>query len=363
MMQVTQPTFSVRDIKMMQRCIQLARLGLGRTGANPLVGCVVAQSDKVIAEGYHQFFGGPHAEVEALAKLSSHIDLSNATLYVNLEPCCHYGKTPPCTNAILKSGICKVVIGCSDPNPMVAGRGAAQLREAGVEVVIGVLEDLAVRLNHRFFVNQKAGRPHIILKWAQSNDGFMDRLRLSGEKGQFAISCPAAANYVHQWRSDIGAVMVGRITAENDNPQLSVRHVEGTQPARIVWDSELRLDTTLQLFSSSGKLIILNYLKDGSQGNIRWLKVDRGINDLANVLRSLYESGVHSILVEGGSTTLQHFIDADIWDEACVFTSPEKLGAGLLAPVMKILPAKSIRVGRDILQYFQPCTPYFPIAQ
>jgi len=349
-MQSVQPTES--DVKMMRRCIQLARLGMGRTGANPLVGCVIAINGKVLAEGYHQNFGGPHAEVEALSKLSPQVDLRDATLYVNLEPCCHHGKTPPCTDAILSSGIRRVVIGCSDPNPLVAGGGASRLYEAGLDVIIGVLEKGSTLLNHRFFVNQKEKRPYVILKWAQTSDGFMDKSRTIGEIGQFTISGPTASNFVHRWRADAGAVMVGRVTAENDNPQLNVRHVDGPNPIRIVWDNELKLNHTLQLFSADSKLIVLNHKKDESKGNITWLKLDGGENEMLRAMNKLYETGVHCILVEGGSETLHRFIESGIWDEARVFTSTTIIGSGLAAPDMKITPSHAMRVGRDVLQYF-----------
>jgi diaminohydroxyphosphoribosylaminopyrimidine deaminase/5-amino-6-(5-phosphoribosylamino)uracil reductase len=346
------------NVRMMQRCIQLARLGIGRTGANPLVGCVIARNEELLAEGYHQRYGGPHAEVEAISKLSSEVDLNDATLYVNLEPCCYHGKTPPCTNAILNAGIRKVVMGCYDPNPKVAGGGASLLRAAGIEVISGVLEDQAIRLNDRFFVNQREGRPYVILKWAQTLDGFMDKLRAPGEKGQFKISGAAAANLVHRWRADCGAVMVGRMTAEIDDPLLNVRYVDGPQPVRIVWDSELRLHHELHLFSSDSKVIVLNDQKEEIIGNIIWLRTRSGENNMLYTMQKLYELGVHSILVEGGSETLHRFMDAGIWDDARVFTSAMILGDGLVAPKMKIAPAHSIRVGRDILQYFHASKSY-----
>ena len=343
---------SARDVQMMQRCIHLARLGWGRTGANPLVGCVIARDNEVLVEGYHQQFGGNHAEVEALSRILPGTDLSNAIMYVNLEPCCHQGKTPPCTNAIMSSGIRKVVIGCSDPNPLVAGAGASRLRESGIEVVMGVLEDESARLNHRFFVNQKEKRPYVILKWAQTFDGFMDKIRAVGEMGQFPISGRTAAHFVHRWRADSAAVLVGRMTAENDDPQLSVRHVDGPQPAKIVWDSNLKLSPSLQLFSSDSKIIVLNKHKEEMQGNITWLRIDVGANELLLAMNKLYEMGLYSILVEGGSKTLHHFLEAGLWDEARVFTSSLKIGNGLIAPSLKLPPTQTFQVGRDILQYF-----------
>ena len=345
---------------MMQRCIQLAHLGNGRTGDNPLVGCVIAKHEKILAEGYHQKYGGNHAEVEALSRVSSTDDLSDATLYVNLEPCCHHGKTPPCTNAILNSGIRNVVIACSDPNPVVAGAGISILRAAGINVITGVLEEDAIRLNLRFFVNQKYKRPYVVLKWAQSMDGFMDKLRSPGEHGQFIISGPTAANLVHRWRADLGAVMVGRITAETDDPKLNVRNVLGSHPVRIVWDGELQLNPKLNLFSSEGTLIVLNKYKEESQGNITWLRIGKAPDALDYVMRKLLTLGVHSILVEGGADTLRRFIRAEIWDEARVFLSSSKLENGLVAPVLNRVPTKSIIVGRDILQYFHSPKTFLP---
>lgn len=343
---------SAWDFQMMRRCFHLARLGYGRTGANPLVGCVIACDNEVLAEGYHQQYGGNHAEVEALSRILPGTDLSKATMYVNLEPCCHHGKTPPCTNAIMNSGIRRVVIGCSDPNPLVAGAGASRLREAGIVIVMGVLEAESARLNHRFFVNQKEKRPYVILKWAQTIDGYMDKTRAVGEIGQFTISGLTAAHFVHRWRADAAAVLVGRITAENDNPRLSVRHVDGQQPAKIVWDSNLKLNSSLQLFSPESKIIVLNKHKEESQGNITWLRIDSGENEVLFVMKMLYDMGLHSILVEGGSNTLHHFIEAGIWDEARVFISSLKIGNGLKAPSMKLSPTQTFQVGRDILQYF-----------
>jgi diaminohydroxyphosphoribosylaminopyrimidine deaminase/5-amino-6-(5-phosphoribosylamino)uracil reductase len=342
---------------MMQRCFQLAKLGIGRTAANPLVGCVIAHDDRLIAEGYHREFGGAHAEVDALSRVKSGTDLSEAVLYVNLEPCSHHGKTPPCTGAILKSGIRKVVVACKDPNPLVAGTGISFLRDAGVEVVTDILKEQAIQLNRRFFVNQLERRPYVVLKWAQTNDGFIDKLRSIAETGQFQISGATSAAWVHRWRAELGAVWVGRNTVEIDDPQLNVRYVQGPSPTRIVWDSDLKLTGKFKIFSTEGRVIVLNTHKEGNSGNVFWVRFKDGTDSVIDAMHKLYELGVHSVLVEGGAVTLRRILDAGCWDEARSFIASDEIFSGVASPIMNVMPEKSIMIGRDILQYFHRINP------
>ena len=296
----------------MRRCIELAQLGRMHAAPNPMVGAVIVHSDRIIGEGYHAVCGKAHAEVNAInsVKPADRQLLSDSTLYVSLEPCSHYGKTPPCARLIIKTGIPRVVVGCVDPFAKVQGRGITMLREAGIEVEVGVLEAECRALNRRFITAQTLHRPYITLKWARSADGFIDGWREDDSQAAAQISTPWSLMRVHQLRAMNQAILVGHNTLRMDHPQLNVRHwAGGNQPLRVVLGrvAEEELPTG-------------------------WL----AYADISTALSELYHMGVQSVLVEGGQQTLQSFIDQGLWDEAYVEYSPTTLGSGVPEPRMPV---------------------------
>jgi diaminohydroxyphosphoribosylaminopyrimidine deaminase/5-amino-6-(5-phosphoribosylamino)uracil reductase len=308
----------------MQRCLQLAEMASGYVAPNPLVGAMVVHNGKIIGEGYHEKWGGPHAEVNAIAAVEDQSLLPESTLYVNLEPCCHHGKTPPCTSLILDKKIPKVVIAALDPNPAVAGNGAQILKEHGVEVETGIHQQEAEWLNRFFYTFHQKKRPYVVLKWAQSADGFM------GKQGQkIQISNPLAQRLVHKWRSEISAIMVGSNTALIDNPLLTVRLWAGPNPTRVVLDQSGRLHGDLRMFNKEAKSILI-----GNNSNLpEWVKVFGGsTSSVGEVLEVLYNNNLNAVLIEGGATLLSSFIGSGLWDEARVLTSPHFLKTGIMAP-------------------------------
>ncbi len=337
----------------MNRCLQLAALGLGTTAPNPLVGCVLIHDQKIIGEGYHMKYGGPHAEVNAVDNVTERDRIPLSTLYVNLEPCSHYGKTPPCAEMIIRQGIRKVVVACTDPFPQVAGRGIRMLREAGVEVREGVMEKESIELNRRFFTFQQKRRPYVILKWAQTEDGFMDRERTPQESGIIWITDAKLKSLVHRWRTEEAAIMVGTETALRDNPQLTVREWPGHNPLRIVIDRELRLPPTLALFDNSTPTLILNGIRSDQEGMNCYEKMDFSTDILPPLFELLYRRGVQSLIVEGGKLLLDSFIHSAYWDEARVFTGSIKFGRGLSAPGIAFEPVEQMMIGQDQLSVFR----------
>ncbi|RYY39916.1 MAG: bifunctional diaminohydroxyphosphoribosylaminopyrimidine deaminase/5-amino-6-(5-phosphoribosylamino)uracil reductase RibD [Chitinophagaceae bacterium] len=316
----------------MDRCLQLAALGSGFVAPNPLVGAVLVHNGRVIGEGWHQAYGGPHAEVhcfESVAETDRPL-LASATLYVSLEPCAHFGKTPPCADRILAEGVRSVVVGCRDPFPAVNGKGIERLRAAGVEVTVGIREAECRRINELFFTFHSRKRPFVTLKWAQSADGF-----IAGVRGRrTAISNAASARAVHALRATHGAILVGTNTALFDDPQLSTRHWPGANPLRIVVDRQLRLPASLRLFDGELPTLVLNAIQKKIHHNLEYVRLDFGSGDFAEQLGELlYVRGVSSLLVEGGAQLLQHFIDARSWDRTVRITAPAlRLGAGIAAP-------------------------------
>jgi len=334
------------DAIFMHRALQLAALGLGNVSPNPMVGCVIVHENKIIGEGYHQIYGQSHAEVNAIQSVENQKILPSATLYVNLEPCSHWGKTPPCADLIIEKKIKKVVVSNLDPNPKVAGKGIEKLRIAGIEVELGLLENEGNRLNRRFFTFQTKQRPYIILKWAETADGFIAKENFDSKW----ISNQYSRLLVHKWRSEEDAVLVGFNTAWHDNPQLNVRDVAGRNPVRIVIDAELGLPVTHHLFDYSQNTIIINRHKS-SEGNLtNYMKSD--LKTLNGGLNSLYESGIQSVIVEGGSKTLQRFIDENLWDETRIFTSPISFESGIKAPQKRGKLLKSEEIIGNILETY-----------
>lgn len=313
----------------MQRCIQLARLGSGSVAPNPLVGSIIVHGDEIIGEGYHSAFGAAHAEVEAIKSVQDKSLLKDSTLYVCLEPCSHHGKTPPCTETILQHGIRKVVVAANDPNPRVNGSGIEQLRSAGVEVICGVMREEALKLNCRFITFHTQHRPYIILKWAQSADGF------TGQKGKnIRISNEESRIISHRWRSEEAAIMVGARTVLSDNPQLNTREWNGPSPARIIVDRSGNLNGMdhLHVFDGLQKTIIFTQNEDAVFKNCEMELLLDDKNSISSILNTLHAIGINSVLVEGGSKIHQLFLDAGIWDECRIFISNEHLESGIDAP-------------------------------
>ncbi|MFM7467421.1 MAG: bifunctional diaminohydroxyphosphoribosylaminopyrimidine deaminase/5-amino-6-(5-phosphoribosylamino)uracil reductase RibD [Crocinitomicaceae bacterium] len=338
------------DERFMHRALFLAKLGLGKVAPNPLVGCVIVHDNIIIGEGYHQFYGGPHAEVNALKQVVNTDLLKKATVYVTLEPCAHFGKTPPCSDLLIKSGVKNVVIGTRDSNPLVSGKGIEKLKKAGIDVIENVLENECRKINRRFFTFHEKSRPYVILKWAQTSDGYLDKQRSSDEIGINWITEPETKSLVHKWRSEEQAILVGRNTIMNDNPSLTVRDFSGKNPIRIVIDSQLAISNMKNVFSDDAETLVFNRIKNEKIGNIEWIKIQETNTDL--ILRELYKRGIQSVLVEGGSRTLQYFIIDNVWDEARVFVGNIQFGGGVKAPVLNKLPNETYLFGNDRIYNF-----------
>lgn len=330
----------------MQRCLQLAELGLGNVAPNPMVGCVIVYEDKIIGEGYHHSFGAAHAEVNAINSVQNKAALSHATLYVNLEPCAHFGKTPPCADLIIRNKIKTVVIGCSDPFAEVNGKGIEKLKAAGIEVITDVLKTEALNLNKRFFTFHIKHRPYVILKWAKSSDGFIS----SSDKnaGQW-ISNALSRKLVHKWRSEEAAILIGTNTALKDNPTLNTRDWHGKSPIRIVLDNQLRLPPTLSLFKNDYPTLIFNSIKNEEQTNLQFIKINFE-NVVLEVLKYLHQNQIQSVIVEGGSILLDSFIEAGLWDEARIFKSPVYLNNGVNAPKISGRLTNTFQIENDVLE-------------
>lgn len=339
----------------MLRCIQLAKNGLGTTYPNPLVGCVIVHEGKIIGEGWHYKAGQPHAEVNAITNVADKKNLKDSVLYVSLEPCNHYGSTPPCTDLIVASGIRQVVIGSSDPNPKVNGSGILRLREAGCEVTHRVLEDQCRELNKRFNTFHKEKRPYILLKWAQTKDGFISPLdqNRNDKKKPVWISNSFSRQRVHKLRSIEQAILIGTHTALKDNPSLTTRDWVGRSPIRIVIDKELKIPENYLVFDKSSQTIVITAKEILNQDNLIFEKVDFDHNLIQQICDILFTYNIQSVLIEGGGKTLQSFIDADLWDEAFVFRSQFKLGQGVNAPNFSATIIAEENIKEDILHYFK----------
>lgn len=334
----------------MRRCLQLAGQGRGRVAPNPMVGAVLVHDNIIIGEGYHKEYGQAHAEVNCINSINEkdqHL-ISLSTLYVSLEPCAHFGKTPPCTNLIIKHQIPKVVIGCRDSYEEVNGKGIAILKEAGVDVIAGVLEKECLEMNARFFTFHKKKRPYIILKWAQSIDGNI----AGAEKKQVAISGEMSSRVVHHWRTEEAAILVGTQTAMIDDPHLTARLWQGKNPVRLVIDSVLKLPGELKLFDQSAETIVFNTVKDELVGNTRYYKLE--VMTVKNVLAACYDLNLQSVLVEGGALLLQSFIEEELFDEIRVTTNTATtLSGGLAAPRLKNVTLKKQEwLATDLIQYY-----------
>lgn len=335
----------------MRRCFDLARLGAGSVSPNPMVGAVLVCDGRIIGEGFHKQYGQAHAEVNAVNSVrpaDRHL-LKEATLYVSLEPCCIFGKTPPCTNLILEHRISSVVISCLDQTPGVAGRGVEILRAAGVEVMTGVLEKEGQRLSaiRNTFVSQQ--RPYIILKFAQTKDHF-----LGPEDGsQFWITNACTKRLVHRWRSETDAILVGTNTAQSDDPQLTTRLYFGKSPLRVLLDKSLRLPKTLALFDGTNPTLVFTERTDViASKNLEYISIPFDQNLVRQILAHLADRKCTSLIVEGGARILQAFLDAGLWDEARVFTGTKCLFKGIPAPLLTVAPAYSQFIAGDLLEIF-----------
>ena len=319
------------DDKFMQRGIELALLGQGNVAPNPMVGAVIVHQGKIIGEGYHQKFGEAHAEVNAINSVKDKSILSESTIYVTLEPCSHYGKTPPCADLIVKHKFKRAVIGCLDTFSEVKGKGIDRLQEAGVDVQVGCLENECRELNKHFFTFHEQKRPFVFLKWAQTINGKLD----SGISNQTVtwISSQESKTLVHKWRNAHQAILVGRKTVENDNPSLTVRAISGTNPTRIVLDSELKIPLTYSVFNKESKTIVFNLKKSEKVQNIEFVKLKE--MSPKSILEALYRLNIISVLIEGGAETLQSFINVDLWDEATIIIGNATFENGTDAPQLK----------------------------
>lgn len=331
----------------MQRAFQLAALGQGYVSPNPMVGCVIARDGKIIGEGWHKRFGEPHAEVNAVASVTDKAMLAGSTVYVTLEPCSHFGKTPPCADLLVREKVGKVVISNMDSNPLVAGKGIQKLRDAGIEVVTGVLEKTGRHFNRRFFTFIEKKRPYVILKWAQTADGFIARDNFDSKW----ISNEYSRQLVHKWRAEEDAVLVGTQTARYDDPRLNVRDWSGNDPVRLVIDRNLKLPKKLNLFDGSQKTFCYNLIKDSREGNVGFVKLS-ATNFLQELLNDLHARQIQSLLIEGGAGILRAFMDAGLWDEARVFVSARSFEKGIAAPQLPGAPTFREQVSSDVLHYY-----------
>lgn len=314
----------------MRRALELAQLGRGHVSPNPMVGCVIVHEDKIIGEGWHQHYGEAHAEVNAIHAVADKSLLSEASVYVSLEPCSHFGKTPPCADLLVKHQVKEVIISVEDSNPAVAGKGIEKLKAAGINVLTHILEKEGRELNKRFFHFIEKERPYIILKWAETADGFIAQENYDSKW----ISNEYSRQLVHKWRSEEDAILVGRNTAAHDNPQLNVREWTGRNPVRIVIDRFLKLSDKLLLFDKSQPTLLYNVLKHEEHPNLTLVRIDEQ-GFLWHLLKDLHKRKIQSLIIEGGLRTLQGFIDQGLWDEARIFKSTRTFGRGISAPHLR----------------------------
>jgi diaminohydroxyphosphoribosylaminopyrimidine deaminase/5-amino-6-(5-phosphoribosylamino)uracil reductase len=347
------------DEQYMDRCLQLARLGTDAAAPNPMVGAVLVHNDRIIGEGYHERYGEAHAEVNCLASVREEDRslIKEATLYVSLEPCAHYGKTPPCAELIIRNNIPKVVVGCRDPFPLVSGKGIERLLAAGVTVVQDVLLEECLQLNKRFFTFHTQHRPYITLKWAQTADGRI----AAADYSRLQISNEYTNRIVHKWRSEEMAILVGTNTARYDDPELTTRLWKGRNPVRLVIDKDLRLPGSLKMFQSPGTTIVFNGIKH-TIDDLKSGKADAGtgyyqvtddVSLVHQIVHALYQMNIQSVLVEGGARLLQSFLDEGLWDEARVITNTKLFaGSGINSPSLPTFLIGEELIQTDRISYF-----------
>ncbi len=335
----------------MRRALELASLGSGNVSPNPLVGCVIVHNHRIIGEGWHRQYGQPHAEVNAIDDVGDKSLLREATLYVTLEPCTHHGKTPPCADLIIQHKINTVVIAHRDSNPLVAGKGIAKLQAAGINVIADILSEEAGELNRRFFTYMEKERPRIILKWAETADGFIAR---SNNDSRW-ISDKYSRQLVHKWRAEEDAVLVGPTTASYDNPMLSVRNWTGRHPARVLIDRHLRVNPDGHLFDGTQKTICYNLTKDVEENHVVYVRLPDE-HFIESVVADLYKKKIQSVIVEGGAQIIRQFVQAGLWDEARIFLSPKRFGVGIDAPAVTGIVSEEQKLRDDRLRIVLPRT-------
>lgn len=344
--------FSLADKTFMMRCVQLAKNGLGTTTPNPMVGCVIVYNNKIIGEGWHYASGQPHAEVMAIRSVKNPELLSQATLYVSLEPCSYTGKTPPCSDLIIEKRIPRVRIGSTDPHPNVSGKGIERLRKSGIEVISGLCKTECDALNKRFFTFHIKKRPYVLLKWAATKDGFI--APETQEQGKaFWISSPISKQQVHLWRSQEASILVGTNTAIKDNPKLNTREVYGKNPVRLCIDKDLKIPASHYLLQKDIPSVIFTYQQKDSSKNLTYFDLDKSLPIPQQILEYCYQNNLQSILIEGGMQLLQSFIDASLWDEARVFTGRALLHKGIPQPKLNVFPYQQMKSGTDSLSYYK----------
>ena len=343
----------------MKRCLELAAMGNGQVSPNPMVGCVIVKDGKIIGEGYHQHYGQSHAEVNAVnSVIKAYGDLApsllkGATAYVSLEPCAHFGKTPPCADLLVHHQLAKVVIGNKDPFADVDGKGIAKLKTAGIEVITGVLEDECYQLNRRFFTRIKKQRPYIILKWARTANGYFAPKNTL----QQWISGPLAKVLVHKWRSEEDAILIGKQTAIADNPQLSAREWPGSSPIRLLIDRNLEVPADAEIFNSVAKTVIFNEQKTDVINNIHYIQMEDMQYYLPQKIAfQLYLMDIQSVIIESGANILNQFITAGLWDEARVFSSASSWDTGIHSPLINGKITSVNQLGHDQLTIYETYT-------
>lgn len=329
----------------MLRCIELGKKALGSAAPNPMVGSVIVYNDKIIGEGYTSAYGGPHAEVNAISSVKDKTLLSKATLHVTLEPCSHYGKTPPCADLITKHNIPEVVIGITDPHDKVAGKGIQKLEASGCKIIVGVLADQCRDHLKRFLCFHERKRPYIILKWAETQDGFIapDPKTRKATPEPFWITNTYSKQMVHQWRSEEQAILVGTNTVLEDNPKLTVRNWKGQHPIRVVLDRDLKIPEEFHVLDGSAKTLVLTSIANSSKyvNGVDYETIGFSGSIGEQICSILHKHSITSVLIEGGSQTLQTFIDENLWDEARIFTGPTSFGAGVSAPKISGKPIET----------------------
>lgn len=335
------------DLHYIQRCIHLAQKAIGHTYPNPMVGAVIVHQGNIIGEGYHHKAGEAHAEINAINAVKQPELLPEATIYVSLEPCSHFGKTPPCALKLKEIGFKRVVIGAMDSHEKVNGKGKKILEEAGIEVISGVLEKECQELNKRFFTYHQKQRPFIILKWAESADGFIDQ-----DFKPTIISNPLASQWVHRLRANENAILVGTQTALTDNPSLTVRHIEGNNPVRILIDFDLKVPTHFNIFNTEAPTLIFNGVKNEVNGHLKYIKIERE-HFLEQLMQHLHQEQIQSIIIEGGKHTLEQFIHAHLWDEAFVIKNQNLiLKHGTPAPKLHLAPNKTETIRDNTIEFY-----------
>lgn len=337
----------------MRRCFELARKGLGLTRTNPLVGCVIVHNDRIIGEGYHHEFGGPHAEVNAIRSVRDPSLFPESTLYCSLEPCAHHGKTPPCSTLITQKGIRRVVISNLDPFPSVNGQGIQQMKDAGIQVESECLAEEGIHLNRRFFIYLKERRPYVILKWAQTQDGFIDLERQPEDlEGPRWITGEVCRTLVHKWRTEEAAIMVGTNTVVTDNPRLNIRKWTGDNPVRITMDRNGRISKSAHILDGLQDTIIFSGVPGKYSGRTRSIHVDPSY-ELMDLLEELYDEKIISVFVEGGAKLHESFLESGLWDEARVFTGKMSFSQGVPAPELHAMPDETHLMQDTKLEIFK----------